>query len=341
MMPTFARPGRRGARAVGADESGARRLQERDDAQHVQRRDALGDAEDRADAGRDRLQHRVRRARSRNVDDARVGAGLTDGLGDGVEDRHRAVDGAQAALAGRHAGDDLRAPRRDHLAGVELALAAGDALDEQPRVAADEDAHAGATRGRCRGDGLLGGFVEAAGGLEGGGAQDLGRLGGVGADDAHDHRHVALLLGARLDQAARHLVAAGDAAEDVDQDGAHVGVVEDEPHRRRDLVGPRAAADVQEVRGLAAGALDEVHRGHRQAGAVDHAADVAVELDEADALGAGRDVGRVLLVEVAHLLQLGMAEERRVVERDLGVEALQRQRLAAVGAAGRGRRPAD
>ena len=33
-------------------------------------------------------------------------------------------------------------------------------------------------------------------------SQQLGRLGRVGADDPDDHRHVALLLGARLDQAA-------------------------------------------------------------------------------------------------------------------------------------------
>ena len=52
-------------------------------------------------------------------------------------------------------------------------------------------------------------------------AQDVRRLVGVRADDAHHHGHVALLLRARLDQAARDLVAARDAAEDVDQDRLH------------------------------------------------------------------------------------------------------------------------
>ena len=41
----------------------------------------------------------------------------------------------------------------------------------------------------------------------------------------------------------------------------------------------RAAADVEEVGRLAAVELDDVHRRHREAGAVDHAADVAVERD--------------------------------------------------------------
>ena len=107
-----------------------------------------------------------------------------------------------------------------------------------------------------------------------------GRLGGVRAHDPDDHRDVALLLGAGLDQAAGDLVAAGDPAEDVDEDRVDLRVGQDQAHRRGDLVGPRPAADVEEVRRLAAGPLDEVHRRHRQAGAVDHAADRAVELDE-------------------------------------------------------------
>ena len=108
-----------------------------------------------------------------------------------------------------------------------------------------------------------------------GGLEQLGGLGRVRADDPDHHRHLALLLGPGLDQAARDLVAAGDAAEDVDEDRLDVRVVEDQPHRRGDPVGLRAAADVEEVRRRAAGALDEVHRRHREAGAVDHAADVA------------------------------------------------------------------
>ena len=47
------------------------------------------------------------------------------------------------------------------------------------------------------------------------------------------------------------------------------------------LVG--AAADVEEVGRLAAVVLDQVHRAHRQAGAVDQAGDVAVEADVAQA----------------------------------------------------------
>ncbi len=45
-----------------------------------------------------------------------------------------------AALAGRDAGDDIAAVV-DHLLGVEAALVAGDALNEDRRLFVDENAH--------------------------------------------------------------------------------------------------------------------------------------------------------------------------------------------------------
>ena len=66
-------------------------------------------------------------------------------------------------------------------------------------------------------------------------------------------------------------------------------------------------------------------------GAVDHAADRAVELDEGQPGLARLAVGRVLLVGVAQLLELGVAGERGVVEGDLGVEADEPLDRGAVG----------
>ena len=183
-------------------------------------------------------------------------------------------------------------------------------------------------RRRCGRDRLGRRVVQRVGGDQVGLGQDRLRLLGVGADDADHHRHVALEHAARLDDAAGHLVAAGDAAEDVDQDRLHVRVVQDDPERGRHPVRLGPAADVQEVGRLAAGQLDQVHGGHRQPGAVDHAADAAVELDEVDARLARGDLGGLLLVQVAHRLEVGVAEEGGVVEHDLGVE---RQQLARLG----------
>ena len=248
----------------------------------------------------------------------RVRAGLADRLGHRVVHDDAAVERPLAALAGGHAGHD-RGAIRLHRAAVELALAPGDALDHETRVGPDEDAHAERAP-RCR-DRLGGGVVERCGRREVCLLEQLGRLGRVRPHDPHDHRDVARLLGARLDEPARHLVAAGDAAEDVDQDGVDLRVAEDDPHRRRDPVRPGAAADVEEVGRLAAGALDEIHRGHRQAGPVDHAADRAIELDEGEPGLARLAVGRILLVGIAQRLELGVPGEGGVVERHLGIQA--------------------
>src|SRR4029079_12734757 len=74
-------------------------------------------------------------------DAGRVGAGLANGVHDGVEHGHTAVQGCLAALARRHPGDDLR-PIVEHRRAVEGAFAAGEAVDDDPARPIDEDAHA-------------------------------------------------------------------------------------------------------------------------------------------------------------------------------------------------------
>ena len=77
----------------------------------------------------------------------------------------------------------------------------------------------------------------------------------------------------------------------------------------------------RKLAGSPPGALDEIHGGHRQARAVDHAADGAIELDEGQAGLACLAVGRVLLVRIAQRLESRMAGQGGVIEGDLGVEA--------------------
>jgi hypothetical protein len=60
-------------------------------------------------------------------------------LHDGVEDGDAPVE-LLAAASGRHACDDLRSVL-DHLLRMERPGAAGDALNDETRVLADEDAH--------------------------------------------------------------------------------------------------------------------------------------------------------------------------------------------------------
>ena len=73
----------------------------------------------------------------------------------------------------------------------------------------------------------------------------------------------------------------------------------------------RAAAHVEEVGRLAAVQLDDVHRRHGEAGAVHHAPDVAVERDVGEVVLRRLDLLLVLLVEVAQLDDVGVAEEAR------------------------------
>ena len=87
-----------------------------------------------------------------------------------------------------------------------------------------------------------------------------------------------------------------------------------------DLFGVGAAAHIQKIRGTAAGVLDDVHGGHRQARAVHHAGHVAVQLDVVQAEPRGFHFQRILFVQVAQLEQILVPEQRVIVEVDLGVE---------------------
>ena len=81
-----------------------------------------------------------------------------------------------------------------------------------------------------------------------------------------------------------------------------------------------AAAHVEKVCRAAAGVLNDVHCRHRQACAVDHAGDGAIELDVVERVFAGFNFERVFFGDVAQGLDVGVAEEGVVVEGDFGVE---------------------
>ncbi len=87
----------------------------------------------------------------------------------------------------------------------------------------------------------------------------------VGAFHPDDDRDRDAELLDRGDDAFGEHVAAQDAAEDVDQDGLDALVGHQDLEGVPDLLGVGAAADVEEVRRLAARQLDDVHRRHREA----------------------------------------------------------------------------
>ena len=88
-------------------------------------------------------------------------------------------------------------------------------------------------------------------------------------------------------QSLRNSVAPHNPSKDIHKNGCDFRVRGDEVEGLLDGLGGGAAADVEEVCGLAAVELDDVHGGHGEAGAVDEAADVAVEFDEVEAMSVG------------------------------------------------------
>src|SRR5437867_2673393 len=74
-----------------------------------------------------------------NENETRRGARVRYRFFDRIE--HRAVEMRRAALAGCDAAHDVRAVG-DHFLRVERALVAGEALDDDPRLLVEQDAHA-------------------------------------------------------------------------------------------------------------------------------------------------------------------------------------------------------
>src|SRR5690606_2262072 len=126
------------ARAVRPDQAYAQLVAANLGIQHVEGRDAFGDAHDQLDACVGRFQDGVLAEGGRNVDHGRVGASGFHSLGNGVEHRQAQVSGA--ALARRHTADHLGAVG-NRLLSVEGTLGAGDALADYLGVLVDQDAH--------------------------------------------------------------------------------------------------------------------------------------------------------------------------------------------------------
>ena len=126
----------------------------------------------------------------------------------------------------------------------------------------------------------------------------------IGAFEPHHQRHLQPDLLDRGDHAFGDDVAFHDAAEDVDENAFDGRVGGDDLEGGRHLVLRGAAADIEKVSRLGAVELDDVHRRHGEAGAVDHAADIAVERDIGEIELRGLDLLRVLFRDVAQLGQV-------------------------------------
>ncbi len=181
-----------------------------------------------------------------------IGPGRFDGLRHGVEHRHLAIQHPFAAFPGTRPGDQARAVV-EHLAGVELALAAGDALDQEPGLLVDEDAHACGLPSAAA-TALRAASIRELAVDQLGLGQKVPTFLLVRPDQACDKGDLGLDLLHRAQDAPRHFIATGDPAEDVEQDGPHFRLAQDQLQRGGDFLRPRTASDVEEVGRLASAA---------------------------------------------------------------------------------------
>src|SRR5262245_42376420 len=95
-------------------------------------------------------------------------------------------------------------------------------------------------------------------------AEDFLAFFDLGAFEADDKWYLEADGFASGDDGGSDRRAAGDAAENVDQDALHVWIGEDDAEGLGDLLLVGTAADVEKVGRLAAVEFDNVHRGHRE-----------------------------------------------------------------------------
>ena len=137
-MPILQRPGEIIPGQFGPISRECLRLQKIPGVDHVPGGNAFGDADDQRQAGVGSFHDGVGRARRRNEDHGRVGAGLIHRFAYGVEDGPAFMRGA--AFARGHSPDHGGAIGRGIL-GVEGAFPSGQSLHQQSRRFIHQDAH--------------------------------------------------------------------------------------------------------------------------------------------------------------------------------------------------------
>src|SRR5579885_1080607 len=170
-------------------------------------------------------------------------------------------------------------------------------------------------------DNLAGSILEIAGrnNIKAGPGENFLAESHVGSLEPHDQRHAKPgLLNRRNNPLGDH-IAFHDAAEDIDEDSSDPLIGGDELESLHHPVFRRAAADVEKIRRLAAIKLDDVHRRHRKARAVNHAADRTIKRDVIQFVFCGFDLLRIFFAQIAQSRNARMTVERVVVEGYFGV----------------------
>ncbi|PQE24070.1 hypothetical protein CJF31_00002271 [Rutstroemia sp. NJR-2017a BVV2] len=117
------------------------------------------------------------------------------------------------------------------------------------------------------------------------------------------------------DETLSNSVTSDNTTEDVDEDSSDLGVGSDEGESLLDSLWSSSTSNIEEVGGLAAVKLDDVHGGHGETGS----SDVAAQLDEVETRFRGTDFLGIFLGGVAPFEDLLLTELGIVVEAEFGV----------------------
>nr|GME07389.1 Uncharacterised protein [Ipomoea batatas] len=270
---TFARSDH--TRAVWPDHAHACFIQLHLHGQHIQRWDAFGDGDDQLDTCIDSFQDTVFAERSWHIDDGCGRACGFNGFTHGVEHRQAQMGGA--AFARCYAANQLRAVCQ-RLLRVESSLSAGESLAND-----------------------FGVFTTV--------RQFLSAQFSVVTFQTYHDRYVNTDFCYCTDDAVCDQVATHDAAEDVNEYRFHRVVRQDDFKGFGYALFGRAAADIQEVRWLATVVLNDVHRTHREACAVNHTTDVAFQRNIVQFPLCRVRFTRIFLAWIAHFTQLWLTEQ--------------------------------
>src|SRR5437016_13846092 len=103
-----------------------------------------------------------------------------------------------------------------------------------------------------------------------------------------------------VDNPLRDYVALHDAAKNVHQNGLHFFVRDQNLESFRHLLLCGAAADIEEVRRIAAIKFDDVHRCHGESGAVNETGDISIQADVIESVSRRFDLARIFFRNIAH-----------------------------------------
>jgi hypothetical protein len=137
--------------------------------------------------------------------------------------------------------------------------------------------------------------------------------------DRKEHRYLRPKFVPGLDDALRHHVGARKGAAEIDYQAFHAGIGQHEIERNFGF-GVSLSADFKKICGTTSKMADHIHSGHCQARAVREHADIAVELDQLEAMLGTAFLKRSHDPSRTAFRDLGLPVRRRVVEHKFAVE---------------------